>query len=199
MSKDDRFKGIDWQDVLYRLTLRARHLFKMARLKGHSLALEAAGVTPDDLAQGVILDALEDERVKFRPGRASAVTFLSRVLENDFKDLLRKGFRLLRKTQVLDAAAEDGADDPRYAGVVSDVSDCDAGATRVQLRAILLDLVKGDPELEDYVVAIVDFQARKPADQAELLRVPVTEITNRRKRLTRLVATKTAGLARVQP
>ena len=199
MSKDDRFKGIDWQDVLYRLTLRARQLFALARLKCYSGALALTGLTPDDLAQTVILEALRDETVKFRPGGASAVTFLCRVLENDFKDLLRKGFHRKKVLRALDPAADGETDDPQYAGALSDVSDSDAGARRVELRAVLMDLVKGNPELEDYVVAIVDCGAKKPADQAALLEVSGAEITNRRKRLMRLVAAKTQESARVRP
>lgn len=198
MSKDDRFKGIDWEDVLYRLTLRARQLFALARARGYSAALAHTGVTPDDLAQQVILEALKDEKVKFRPGRASAITFLRHVLENDFKDLLRKGRHRLSVMEVIDTAADPEKEDPRYAGVLPDVGDCDRGARRVELRAVLLDLVKGDTELEAYIVAVVDCGAKKPADQAELLRVPTAEITNLRKRLMRLAAAKTRDAARVQ-
>jgi DNA-directed RNA polymerase specialized sigma24 family protein len=199
MSKDDRFKGIDWQDVLYRLTLRARQLFSLACASGYSAALAHTGVTPDDLAQQVILEALKDEKVKFRPGRASAITFLRHVLDNDFKDLLRKGRHRLSVMVVVDAAADPEKQDPRYAGVLPDVGDSDRCARRVELRAVLMDLVKGDAELEDYIVAVVDCGAKKPADQAELLGVSVAEITNRRKRLMRLAAAKTREAARVKP
>lgn len=199
MSKDDRFKGIDWQDVLYRLTLRSRQLFALARAKGYSAALAHTGVTPDDLAQNVILEALRNETVKFRPGGASAVTFLRHVLENDFKDLLRKGFHRLAVTQVIDPAADPESDEPKYAGVIPGVGDSFVGARHVELRAALMDLVKGDRELEDYVVAIMDCGARKREDQAELLEVSPAEITNRRKRLLRLLTAKTREEARVQP
>jgi len=198
MSKDDRFKDIEWQDVLYRLTLRARQLFALARARGYSTALAHTGATPEDLAQQVILDALKDEKVKFRPGRASAVTFLRRVLDNDFKDLLRKGRHRLSVMEVVDPTADPEKEDLRYAGVVPDVGDCNRGARRVELRAVLMDLVKGDLELEDYMVAVVDCGAKKPADQAELLGVSTAEITNRRKRLMRLAAAKTREAARVE-
>jgi DNA-directed RNA polymerase specialized sigma24 family protein len=199
MSKDDRFAGIDWQDVLYRLTVRARQLFAVARLKGRAAALSSTGVIADDLAQTVLLEALRGEKVKFRPGGASVVTFLSHVLENDFKDLLRKGTHRLKVTQVLDPAAEKEKDNPQHAQIVSDVGDCEAGAKRVEIRAVLLDLVKGDSELEEYVIAVVDCGAKKPSDQATLLSVSSAEITNRRKRLLRLVAAKTPGVAKVRP
>src|SRR5207245_967092 len=115
LARSVRFKGIDWQDVLYRLTLRARQLFVLARLKGYSAALALTGVTPEDLAQTVILEVLRDETVKFRPRGASAVTFLSRVLENDFKDLLRKGSHRKKVLRALDPAPDGDTDDPQYA------------------------------------------------------------------------------------
>lgn len=116
-----------------------------------------------------------------------------------FKDLLRKGRHRLSVTVVVDAAADPEKEDARYAGVLPDVSDCDRGAQHVELRAVLLDLVKGDPELEEYIVAVVDCGAKKPADQAKLLKVSTAEITNRRKRLMRLTVTKTREAARVEP
>jgi hypothetical protein len=98
--------------------------------------------------------------------------------------------------RVLDPCGKGQEDDPQYSGVISDVGDAGAAARHVETRAMLMELVKGEPQLEEYIAAVVDCGARKPADQATLLGVSSAEITNRRKRLFRLAAAKAAKVKR---
>ena len=189
MSTDDRFRNVDWEDVLNRLTLRARQLFAAARAKGFGNALARAAVEPDELARSVFVAALEYERVKYKPNKgASLVTFLSRVLEDDFKDLLKKGVRLDNRLVTLDLTAERRPDVPAEPRVVPDVGD--GGQTRViiELRSAALHAARGKPDLEDYVTAAFDCGAATRADQATLLGVSAREITNRRKKMLRLLS-----------
>ena len=186
MSIDDRFRNVDWEELLYKLTARARQLFAAARARGYGNALARACTDPDDLARSVILAALKYEKVRYKAGKgASLSTFLCIVLEADFKDLLRKGGRLNRRLETLDSSVE--PDSPQARGVVFDVSDDGDGAKAIDLRAAALHAADGVPELQDYVTAAFDCGAVTRADQALCLEVPPSEITNRRKKFLRLL------------
>ncbi|SRR6266568_590014 len=188
MSADDRFRDVDWEEILYKLTVRARHLFATAQTKGYGNALARACCDPDDLARSVVLDALQYEKVKYKPGKgASLSTFLCRVLEDDFKDLLRKGKRLNRRLSTLDSGSDREPELPPERGVVYDLSDDSRGARAIELRAVALHVANGDKELEDYVTAAFDCGAVTRADQAACLKVEPSDITNRRKKFLRLL------------
>ena len=188
MSADDRFRDVDWKEILYKLTARARHLFATARTKGYGNALARVCSDADDLARSVVLDALEYERVKYKPGKgASLSTFLCRVLEDDFKDLLRKGKRLSRRLSTLDPGSDRELELPPERGVVYDLNDDGRGAKAIELRAAALHAANGDRELEDYVTAAFDCGAVTRADQAACLSVQPSDITNRRKKFLRLL------------
>ena len=198
MSSDDRFRGVDWELVLYRLTLRARQLFGAARAKGYGNALARTCVDPDDLARSVIEAVLENKAVKFKPTKgASLTTFLCHVLESDFKDLLRKGMRLGLRLSTLDANSEFDEESAHDPGVVRDVGDGCESASIVQLRAVALHAANGNKDLEDYLTAVFDCGASKRSDQAELLGVPPSEITNRRKQILRLLGPDVENTERV--
>jgi DNA-directed RNA polymerase specialized sigma24 family protein len=188
MSSDDRFRGVDWELVLYRLTLRARQLFAAARAKGYGNALARTCVDPDDLALLVIVAVLENTTVKFKPSKgANLTTFLCHVLEDDFKDLLRKGMRLGVRLRTLDTQSEFDEELGAEPGVIRDIGDGCENANIIQLRAAALHAANGNKQLEEYLIAVFDCGASKRADQAELLGVPKSEITNRRKQILRLL------------
>jgi DNA-directed RNA polymerase specialized sigma24 family protein len=197
MSADDQFRNVDWEDVLKRLTLRARQLFAAARAKGFGNALARACVEPDGLARDVYIAALQYQRVKYKPEKgASLVTFLLQVLERDFIDLVRKGMRLDKRLVAVDTTEDRDLDLPRHPGVVTDVADHGDAGRIMELRAAALHAAKGKPDLEDYITAAFDCGASKRSDQATLLGVSVKEITNRRKKMLRLlspVASETPG------
>jgi len=183
MSVDDRFRDVDWEVVLYKLTVRARQLFLTAQAKGYRNALARACTDPDDLARSVIAEALKNDRVKYKPGKgASLSTFLCKVLERDFIDLLRKGIRLDRR---LDAIEDLKPESPRELGVVYDVNDGGKSAKRLELRAIALRAAVGQKDLEDYVTAAFDCGAVTRSDAATCLEVSPSEVTNLRKKLMR--------------
>lgn len=188
MSADDRFRDVDWEEILYKLTARARHLFASAYAKGYGNALARTCCDPDDLARSVVLDALQYEKVKYKPGKgASLSTFLCKVLEDDFKDLLRKGKRLNRRLSTIDSGSERESELPSERGVVYDLDDDGRGATAIELRAAALHAADGDKELEDYVTAAFDCGAVTRADQATCLMIQPSDITNRRKKFLRLL------------
>ncbi len=138
MSADDRFRGVDWKDVLHRLTLHSRHLFATARAKGYGNAIARACADPDDLARAVIADALQNEKVKYKPSKgASLITFLCRVLEDDFKDLLRKGMRLNRRLATLEAASDRDPELPAEPGVVYELGDDGQGVRSLNFELLL--------------------------------------------------------------
>ncbi|HYW38279.1 MAG TPA: hypothetical protein VE957_09215 [Terriglobales bacterium] len=185
MSVDDRFRDVDWEVILYKLTVRARQLFVSARARGCGNALARACVDPDDLARSVIAEALKYERVKYKPDKgASLSTFLCNVLERDFIDLLRKGIRLDRSLETL---ADRHPELSREPGVVYDVNDDGKSAEMVELRAIALQAVDGQKQLEDYVTAVFDCGAATRDDQAKCLDVSPSEVTNLRKKFIRLL------------
>lgn len=200
MSVDDRFRDVVWEEVLFKLTVRALQLFAAAKAKGYGNALARVCTDPDDLARSVVLAALQYDKVKYKPGKGASVsTFLCKVLEDDFKDLLRKGKRLDRRLETLDPmAVRDTELEPDH-GLVRGDDDEGEGARLIELRAAALHAANGDGALTDYVTAAFDGGAATRADQAACLDVRPSDITNRRKRLLKLLSpdptsrTKTPG------
>ena len=77
---------------------------------------------------------MQNETVKYKPGKgASLTTFLCRVLDDDFKDLLRKGMRLNRRLVTLEVTADRDAEMPSEPGVVYDLGDDGQGGKVIQL------------------------------------------------------------------
>jgi DNA-directed RNA polymerase specialized sigma24 family protein len=194
MSVDDRFRDVDWELILYKLTLRARQLFATARAKGYGNALARAGIDAGDLARSVIAEALKNERVKYKATKgASLSTFLSLVLERDFKDLLRKGKRLHRRLDTLGSQADRDGEGPSERGLVYDIQDDGKAAKIIELRAAALQAADGQRDLEDYVTAAFDFAAVTRADQAACLEVTPSQVTNLRKKFLRLLSPTSAN------
>jgi DNA-directed RNA polymerase specialized sigma24 family protein len=188
MSTDDRFRGVDWELVLAKLTLRARQLFASAKAKGYGNALARSCTDPDDLARTVIAAVLENESVKFKPSKgASLTTFLSQVLERRFIGLLRQGGRHNSRLKTLDGTSKPDSEFSTEPGVIRDIGDGGQVGKVIHLRAAALHAVNGDKKLEEYVTAAFDCGASKRADQAELLQVAPSEITNLRKKFHRLL------------
>jgi DNA-directed RNA polymerase specialized sigma24 family protein len=189
MSVDDRFRDVVWEEVLFKLTVRARQLFAAAKAKGYGNALARVFTDPDDLAGSVFLAALEYNTVKYKPAKgASLSTFLCRVLEDDFKDLLRKGKRLDKRLQTLDPTAVQDPELESDHGLVRGLDDDGEGARLIELRAAALHAANGDRALTDYVTAAFDCGAATRSDQAACLDVQPSDITNRRKRLLKLLS-----------
>src|SRR5713226_7134226 len=92
MSGGDRFAGVSWPKVLRALTFEAIRLFRTVGLGRGDAVLAGIGVSPEDLAVATLTKLLdpEDRTVVYRRGEASVLTYLKKVMKNDFLDLLKR-------------------------------------------------------------------------------------------------------------
>ena len=182
-----RFGGVVWEEVIDRLMVEAVRLFASARLVGADRVLSGLGVSPEDLVFQTINALLEDKTVRYRKDDGKLLPFLKRVMRNDFLDMVRRP--VYKRTDIADPAEEAKR---KAEGNVTTLESLGASATDPQPDVFWRDrvrrLVADDPELVEYVDAILEFELTKPAEIADLLSTTVEDIYNRRRRLATRIA-----------
>lgn len=188
MSGGDRFAGVSWTQVLRGLTFEAIRLFRAVELGRRDTVLVGLGLSPEDLALATLAKLLdpEDRTVVFRKGEASVLTFLKKVMKNDFLDLLKR--KSYETTEIVDGSSthRDGED-----GVPDTLDSFEGSSARsvdVFFRDRLRELVAADAELVDYIEVVWDCEVFKPEDIASLLCTTTDDIQNRKKRLNTVLA-----------
>lgn len=182
-----RFDGLVWEEVINRLMAEAVRLFASARLVGVDRVMSGLGVSPEDLVYQTIDALLEDKTVRYRKKNGELLPFLKRVMRNDFLDMVRRP--VYKRTDIVDPAEEATR---KADGDVSTLESLGARAADPQpdvfWRNRIRHLVAEDPELVEYVDAILEFEMTKPIDIADLLTTTVEDIYNRRRRLAARIA-----------
>lgn len=182
-----RFGGVVWEEVIDRLMAEAVRLFASARLVGADRVMSGLGVSPEDLVYQTINALLEDKTVRYRKEDGELLPFLKRVMRNDFLDMVRRP--VYKRTDIVDPAEEAKH---KAEGEVRTLESVGASADDprpdVFWRERVRQLVADDPELVEYVDAILEFELTKPAEIADLLSTTVEDIYNRRRRLATRIA-----------
>ncbi|MDT5272785.1 MAG: hypothetical protein QOH49_4971 [Acidobacteriota bacterium] len=181
----------DWPrllKLLKPLTACAAAWFLTEGIVGRDDILPATGTSPKEFAFDTVLK-FADGGLKFRPKSAETYdkdlfNFLRAVMWHDFLDLLKShGYD---KTDVIDAVRAAG--DERPCEVLEEFPDAAAGDGfhSIEAAAIamkVLPLVEDDPELKEFVEAVLCFGRTKREDIAGILDVTLQEVTNRKNRL----------------
>jgi DNA-directed RNA polymerase specialized sigma24 family protein len=182
-----RFGGVVWEEVIDRLMAEAIRLFASARLLGADRVMSGLGVSPEDLVYQTVNAVLEDKTVRYRKDDGELLPFLKRVMRNDFLDMVRRP--VYKRTDIVDPVEEVKR---KAEGNVSTLESLGASAVDPQPDVFWRDrvrqLVADDPELVEYVDAILEFELTKPAEIADLLSTTVEDIYNRRRRLATRIA-----------
>ena len=182
-----RFGGVVWEEVIDRLMAEAIRLFASARLVGADRVLSGLGVSPEDLVYQTITALLEDKTVRYRKNDGELLPFLKRVMRNDFLDMVRRP--VYKRTDVIDPVEEAKRKPEDKVRTLEAVGASTVGRQPdVLWRERVRQLVAGDPELVEYVDAILEFELRKPAEIADLLSTTVEDIYNRRRTLATRIA-----------
>ena len=181
----------DWPrllKLLKPLTACAAAWFLTEGIAGRDDILPATGASPQEFAFDTVLKFANGE-FKFRPKSAETyekdlLSFLRTVMWHDFLDLLKShGYD---KTDVIDVIK--AAEDERPGPALEELPDPSAGDGfhSIEAAAIamkVLPLVEDDPELKEFVEAVLCFGRTKREDIAEILGVTQQEVTNRKNRL----------------
>jgi DNA-directed RNA polymerase specialized sigma24 family protein len=182
-----RFAGVVWEEVIDRLMVEAVRLFASARLAGEDRVLKGLGVSPEDLVFQTITAVLEDTTVRYRKQDGALLPFLKAVMRHDFIDLVRRPVH--KRTDIVDPIedARGGADHD-----MARLEDLAGASVDPQPDVLWRQRVRGlaadDPELAEYVDAILELELRKPSEIAELLSTDVRDVLNRRRRLATRIA-----------
>jgi hypothetical protein len=142
--------------------------------------MKGLGVSPEDLAYGTVAKVLADD-VKYRKDKGPLLPFLILALQRDFLDLLRQ--KSWATTDIIDGDERRNAKQDHT--VRPDSLADDPVTPDLILRKRIMEQVKDDQQLVDYIIAALEMNVTKPADFADLLSTTVTDIQNRKKRLFR--------------
>jgi len=190
--------GVDFNQVLKRLTLHANRLFfALVGLAGSGV-LSGLGVSPSDLAMQTVLKFIdpEDHTVAWKkqhdtPSTDAVLRFLRKVLHNDLLDLLRLSAH--ETTIILDAQPQEEEEEGTQRKLSLDefasaLASQEGRVIREQQHARLLSRLDDEPELRDLLAVQLDpdgYMARTNQEVAQLLETTVSDIENRKKRLNR--------------
>lgn len=190
---------VDFEQVLYRLALHARHLITAAKCLGVEDLVLPGGDSPVDLASATLLKFLDPGDVsvvwsenKEPPTTAGLVAFLRVVLERDFLDLVRS--RRYRDATYPDHNDPDlkpqEFDGDWFDSIATASTDPEHEAVNHKTSAWLLKQFREDPDLQAILQLQLEmdgYNAFSNLELARMLAVPVAEIENRKRRLkTRL-------------
>jgi DNA-directed RNA polymerase specialized sigma24 family protein len=181
----------DWPlllKLLKPLTACAAAWFLTEGIVGRDDVLPATGTSPQEFAFDTVLKFAEGG-LKFRPKSAETYerdlfSFFRTVMWHDFLDLLKShGYD---KTDVIDAVK--ATEDQQPGEMLEELPDASAGDGfhSIEAAAIamkVLPLVDDDPELKEFIEAVLCFGRTKREDIAEILGVTTQEVTNRKNRL----------------
>lgn len=178
-----------------RLTAYAVRLFASARLLGPEAAMKGVGASPEDLAADTIVKVLAEEGIKYRSSKGPLIPFLAKVMLNDFRDLLRKA-AYKRAVDAKSETEKHAAETLPHATTAHHQEARDDDPLHLSIeeeqKGRIRHLLGNEPDLRDVVDAVLELNCKKPSEIAEVLRVPSTEVQNRkkklRKRLTELYA-----------
>ena len=188
-------EGIDPEELLLRLTCHANALFQWFP-GGDEKALSGDGSGPEDLAMSVLLRFLDpaDQTVRWKSGqkrltKASLLAFLKTVLRHDFLDLKKsKRYKTTVHATVTSRVANQDASELSLDDVCAAIDSPEGRAIRQEQRNQLLAELAGEPDLQELLMVQLEpegYQAFTNRDLARLLEIPVAEIVNRKKKLSR--------------
>ncbi len=188
---DPRFSRINWSRLLQRLTACAAKWFLEEDICGRDDVLPATGKSPTDLVFDTVTDFIES-KIKFRAKSAETYekdlfNLLRTVMRHDFLDLIKSGD--YDRTDVIDALRSDDNGPTGPAGPVleelHDSSGCD-GFYSLESAVVarrVLPIISDDPELKEFVEAVLCLGCWKREDVASALGITPQEVTNRKRRL----------------
>jgi|GEM_PF-1602980 len=188
---DPRFSRINWSRLLQWLTSCAAKWFLEEDICGRDDVLPATGKSPTDLVFDTVTDFIEG-KIKFRAKSAETYekdlfNLLRTVMRHDFLDLIKSGD--YERTDVIDALRSDDNGPTNPAGPVleelHDSSGCD-GFYSLESAVVarrVLPIISDDPELKEFVEAVLCLGCWKREDVASALDITPQEVTNRKRRL----------------
>jgi hypothetical protein len=195
MEEDDpRFSHVNLGSLLEDLSNYARGLFGQRKCFGDEVMLPGTGKSPEDLAYSALTEFIVKKRDWHPSSPDTAQTevyfFVRKILKNDFIDLVRG--RAFKDTEILNSREGEAGQDSQltYEPVGGDESPLNLAEVlnddEIIRRAYVA--VEGEPELEEYLDAVLRDSYTKRSKVAKHLEIDLSEATRRRDRLkTRLL------------
>lgn len=172
-----------------RLTAAAVVLLQGHNLPDHkNVVLPSTGLSPEDMAQRSLLEVLkyDDDHWVETVTEDVVFRFACHVMRNDFIDSVRRR-KEYQQTAVMDVVAKD-FEQPSLSNFVA-INDGIKKAEAASMLSSLTRMVKGDAELVEQLEAILIGEAETRDDIATLIGCSPKEVSHRRSRLQRALAT----------
>ena len=186
--------GIDPEELLLRLVHHACALYQCS--PDADLALRGDGSGPQDLAMTVITRFLDpdDKTVHWGQGRGQPtlrglLSYLKHVLANDFVDMKRsKRYKTTVFASPLSRDADAGETGISLEDFSAHIESPEGRAIWEAQRTRLLQSFQDEPDLEELLIVQLDpqgYQAFTNQDLSALLDIPISDVVNRKKKLSR--------------
>jgi DNA-directed RNA polymerase specialized sigma24 family protein len=166
------YTGAEWEDLWKRLKRFTYGYYWWLPTKGRGLDL-------DEIIQGAIGDAIEGKR-KW-PAGVELVTFLCQIIRSNVSHLLEKESRIVSIEEVSTSRLTT----PTSVSPASQQEYADQQHVYQKLCNEIRELVRDDPLLSRMVNMWLENPEMKPRDMACEMGVPIEEIRNAQKRLSR--------------
>jgi hypothetical protein len=179
----------DCLKLLPALTAFAGKLFLQESISARDDIMPATGKSPRGLAFDAITEFIEDEGTKFRPRSPQTYekdlfNYLRVAVFHDFLDLI-KGHEY-QKTEVIDSTRSVKDKETKLALEEMGSTGSEDGFYSLECAMLarkLLPLVEDEPELKEYLEAVLSFGVTKREDIASMIDKSPQEVTYRRNRL----------------
>lgn len=195
MEEDDpRFAHVDLGSLLEDLSNYAKVLFNQRQCAGDEAMLPGTGKSPEDLAYNALTEFIIKNRDWCPSSPETAQTemyfWVRKILKNDFLDLMRG--RAFKDTEILGArdgqVGQDSQVHTEPAGREDFLPDLAQVLNDEEIIRRAYAAVEGEPELEEYLDAVLRDNYTKRSKVAKHLEIDLLEATRRRDRLkTRLL------------
>ncbi len=181
----------EFKKLQLRLMAYCTRVFLELGIGGGDSIISGVALSPEDFVGNVLADYALG-KIKHHSSKGSLVTILGTALRNDVIDALRR--KSHEREGSWSASEEenhsDGASSKTRTGIhdgtASDVlAVLDEDSYRERVRKALA----GEPDLVEVVDAVLEFNAMKPEEIAEIIDITAAEVQNRKKRLRRRLVT----------
>ena len=182
-------QSVDFNRLLQRLTAQACYFLQFYPADASSRVIDGVGKSAVDLAMDTIVLFLEGELLC--TGDENAIfSCLRRVMEHDILDA--RGSSSAKTGKKVDTVSGNTAEDGTALTALDDFAASDDVGQLVEEELYKQRLYEAleheDPALYDFVFAVLEYNALKPREIAEVLGTTPDDIQNRKKRLRTLIS-----------
>jgi len=181
---------IDYKSLIIRLTAHACRFLGFFQSAETERVIHGTGKSPEDFAIEVV-GAYATGKIRYdgSKGTAGLIQLLKTAMEHDMLDALNRSEHKL--AEFLNPTTEAGEEEEQAARSLEDLGEEPTNMPErldgEAFKGKVYGLVKDDPQLKEMAIAILEINALKPREIADVCMTTTDEIQNRKRRFGRLL------------